>query len=62
MGTVCDQTIWMRKRRMEAHVGGCILEVQVSAMGGLGRVKHEFFPFYDAGYYRHWDYRDMFDA
>jgi len=56
-GTTCDQTIWMRKQHIEAHVGGAILEVQMTPMGGVGHITHRWIPFYDSGYYRRWDYR-----
>ena len=53
----CDQTFFMRKRKMAAHVGGWIVEIHMTAMGGVGRVKTEFVPFYDKGYYEaRWDY------
>jgi predicted phosphodiesterase len=60
-GCVCDQTLWMRKRRIEAHVGGCIVEIQMTGQGGIGYVDHRFMPFYDKGYYQSWDYRSMFE-
>lgn len=61
MGTAEDQTMWMRKKRLAAHVGGWIIEVHITKMGGIGRVKSEWFPFYDRGYYTPWDYASMFE-
>jgi len=51
--------MWMRKKRLAAHVGGWIIEIHITEMGGIGRVKSEFFPFYDKGYYTPWDYSSM---
>jgi len=56
-----DQTIWMRKKKLAAHVGGWIIEIHITAMGGVGRVKGEFIPFYDRGYYASWDYSSMWE-
>ena len=48
----CDQTLFMRKKRLQAHVGFLILEIQQDRTDGhLVRARHEFFPFYDRGYY-----------
>lgn len=58
-GTTEDQTIFMRKKRLAAHVGGCILEVKLTPESGLGEVHHHWFPFYDRGYYNDWTYRDV---
>lgn len=58
-GCVEDQTMFMRKKHIPAHVGGCILEVKMTTYGGIGSVTHTWFPFYDRGYYTDWDYRSM---
>jgi predicted phosphodiesterase len=61
MGTAEDQTMWMRKKKLAAHVGGWIIEIHITEMGGVGRVKGEFFPFYDRKYYHQdWSYSSMF--
>lgn len=61
MGTTEDQTMWMRKKKLAAHVGGWIIEVHITEMGGVGRVKGEFFPFYDQNYYQDWNYASMWE-
>lgn len=62
-GTQCDQTIFMRKKKLPAHVGFCILEIHLTPYGAISRVKHEWCPFYDRGYYsRIWDYRSMYEG
>lgn len=59
-GTTCDQTMFMRKKKLAAHVGGSILEIEMTALGGVGEVKAQFKPFYDKGYYEsNWDYLSM---
>lgn len=60
-GTTCDQTLFMRMHKLPAQVGGCLLEIKMTPAGGLGRVTHSFFPFYDKGYYKTWDYRSYFE-
>lgn len=60
-GTPCDQTLFMRMRKLSAEVGGCILEIKMTPAGGIGKVSHTFFPFYDKGYYQTWDYRSHFE-
>jgi len=60
-GCVEDQTSFMRTKRIAAHVGGYMLEIHVTPMGAVGRVKPEFFPFYDKGYYNNWDFGSMFN-
>lgn len=60
MGTCEDQTMWMRKKKLAAHVGGWIIEIHITKMGGVGRVKSEWFPFYDKNYFTQWDYASMF--
>ena len=59
-GAPCDQTLFMRMRKLPAEVGGCLLEIKMTPAGGLGKVSHTFFPFYDKGYYQTWDYRSHF--
>lgn len=58
-GTTEDQTIFMRKKRIPAHVGGCIIEIKLTSEYGLGEVLHRWFPFYDKGYYQNWTYHDV---
>ncbi len=50
-GCICDQTIFMRKKKLEAHVGFLVCTLQQDINGGVSRFVPEFFPFYDRGYY-----------
>lgn len=50
-GTVCDQTLFMRKKQLQAHVGGQIVELMQSPDGRITRFRVEFLPFYDRGFY-----------
>lgn len=51
MGTTQDQSTFMRKKKIAAHVGGGILEFQQGIDGAINRCKCEFFPFFDLKYY-----------
>lgn len=57
--TACtqDQTPFMRKKRLAAHLGGWIIEFAVDNNGAVTRFKKEFIPFYDKGYYEKWGYK-----
>ncbi len=50
-GTCCDQTLFMRKRQLQAHVGGQIIELMQAPDGRIVRFRAEFLPFYDKGFY-----------
>jgi len=51
-GCTCDQTLFMRKKRLQAMVGFLIVEIQQDKSDGhIDRVRHEFFPFFDRGFY-----------
>lgn len=50
-GTCCDQTLFMRKRHLQAHVGGQIVELMQAPDGRITRFKTEFLPFFDRGFY-----------
>ncbi len=52
-GTCCDQTLFMRKKQLQAHVGGQIVELMQSPDGRVTRFRVEFLPFYDRGFYEH---------
>lgn len=48
----CDQTLFMRKKRLQAMVGFLTLEVQQDRTDGhLIRLRHEWFPFYNRACY-----------
>jgi hypothetical protein len=51
MGTTCDQTLFMRKKKIQAMVGGGIVEARRAADGSINRVKVEFITFYDKSFY-----------
>lgn len=51
-GCTEDQSIFMRKRKIEAHVGGVIAWIQQDQVDGhIKRFRAEWIPFYDLGYY-----------
>jgi hypothetical protein len=50
-GCTCDQSIFMRKQKIQAHVGGCIVEFNQAPSGIINRFKVEWIPFYDRGFY-----------
>jgi hypothetical protein len=56
-GCTQDQTPFMRKKRLAAHLGGWIIEFSVDDQGAITRFKQEFIPFYDNGYYTKWGYQ-----
>lgn len=50
-GTTEDQTPFMRKKRIQAMVGGCIVEAKQDRRGVFNRVRVEWLPFYDKKFY-----------
>jgi predicted phosphodiesterase/biotin operon repressor len=54
-GTTQDQTPFLRKKRIEAHVGGVVLWVKQNELGIFTSVKVEFIPFMNKEFYKyHW--------
>ena len=54
-GCTQDQTPFMRKRRIQAMVGGVVMWVKQNDIGIFTSVKTEFLPFYDKKFYQyHW--------
>jgi len=51
-GCIQDQTPWMRKKRIAAHVGFWIVKFHQSKTGEINRFQCEFFPFFDRGFYK----------
>lgn len=50
-----DQTPFMRKRRIQAMVGGCLVWVTQNELGLFTSVKVEWFPYYNQEFYKyHW--------
>jgi hypothetical protein len=57
-GCTQDQTPFMRKKRLSAHVGGWIIEAHVADDGSVRRFKSEFINFYDSAYHqKEWEYK-----
>ena len=53
-----DQTPFMRKLKIQAHVGGWIVEFVLTKGGLISRFKTEWIPFYDKGFYdKAWKYK-----
>jgi len=50
-GTTCDQSGFMRKKALQAMVGGCIIDIHRAPSGGINRLRTEFIPFYDLAHY-----------
>lgn len=50
-GTTCDQTSFMRKRKLEAHLGFWIVTLQQDQTGAIRRVVPEFNSYYDKTYH-----------
>lgn len=51
-GTSQDQTVFMRKKGIDAHVGGGICELwQDEETGAISRCRVEFFHYYNRGFY-----------
>lgn len=50
-GCVQDQTAFLRKQKIQAHVGGSIVRWHQSPTGEINRFCVEWFPFYDRGFY-----------
>lgn len=51
-GCVQDQTIFERKKKLQAHVGFSIVKISSRVDGTLGSMQVEWFPFYDQKYHR----------
>jgi len=54
-GCTQDQTPFMRKKRIQAMVGGCVLWIKQNDLGIFTSVKVEWLPFFDKKFFRyHW--------
>jgi predicted phosphodiesterase len=51
-GCTQDQTPFMRKKKLAAHVGFCIVNMGARLDGTVGACGVEWFPFYDRGYHQ----------
>ena len=52
-GCTCDQTMFMRKKRLQAHVGYSIIKIAQDKKGVPTRVSVEWFPYFDRHFYEH---------
>lgn len=50
-GCTCDQTMFMRKKRLQAHVGFCAVSLTQGENGAITRFTPEWHPRFDRGYY-----------
>jgi UDP-2,3-diacylglucosamine pyrophosphatase LpxH len=50
-GSFKDQDTWMRKKRLQSIVGGCIVHLRQCDLGYFTSVKVEFFPYFDKKFY-----------
>lgn len=51
LGTTQDQSTFMRKQKIQAHVGGWIIEFQQSEDGSINRFKVEWLSFFNEYFY-----------
>jgi len=55
-GCTADQSIFMRKKSIEAHVGGCLVRLRQGKAGAITEFVPHFRTFFDKGFYaRHYD-------
>jgi len=45
-GTICNQTGWMRGKKIPAHKGFGIIDINIAKEGGVESLIHEFYPSY----------------
>lgn len=50
-GCTCDQTLFMRKKRLQAHVGFVVVKIKQDKNGIVTRFAAEWFPFFDRKFY-----------
>ncbi len=50
-GCTTDQSLFMRKRRLQAHVGYSIVRIKQDTVGSVCGFQVEWHPFFDRGYY-----------
>ena len=51
MGCFEDQTTWMRKKKIQAHIGGGILHMRLAKDGTINRIMPEFITFFNKKFY-----------
>lgn len=52
-GCTQDQTPFMRKKRLQAMIGGCVIWVKQARNGVIKSLKVEWIPFYDKKFYQY---------
>lgn len=63
VGCLEDQTMFMRKNNIPAHLGYCIIEMTISPTEGtLEAVKVQWVPWYDRQFYTTWTKRQKIDS
>ena len=59
-GCTMDQSPFMRKKRLSAHVGGWTVEMTINEMGIITRFRTEWMPFFDRDFYdKKWRYQGL---
>lgn len=51
VGCVCDQTAFLRRQKISVAVGGCIVDFHQGNDGIISRLRCEWIPFFDRGFY-----------
>jgi len=51
MGCFKDQCTWMRKKKIQAHIGGGILHMRLAKDGTINRIMPEFITFFNKKFY-----------
>jgi len=51
MGCFKDQDTWMRKKKIQAHIGGGILHMRLAKDGTINRIMPEFITFFNKKFY-----------
>lgn len=59
LGCTQDQTTFMRKKKIQASIGGWILEAHIGEDGSVTRFKAEWITFYDKEYYSRQKYTKL---
>lgn len=54
-GCLCDQTVFMRKHALPAHVGYIIMELFIGKDGVIERCRLEWNPFFDQAFYKRYE-------
>lgn len=52
-GCTEDQTPFMRKKKLQANIGGCVIHIKQASNGVITSFKVEWLPFYDKKFYEY---------